>query len=292
MFVSLFDSSSPVLCCVSSSALRPTITRRTFVRAGVVVFGSASLVHAQNVAAVNAAVINRAARMRALSQRLVKLKSQQFLQITPDATADMIVLTEKLIGSHLQFLSSSIPASSRGKFELVSRHAGLLVAQSKLSPTIQSLMQLNAVAQDSLQAADELTTDMQALAKIKTAEIINLSGRQRMLSQRMAKHFFLAAARADNKEAAPKIAADRKLFSDSMKLIADSPLADAKIKQQHASLANQYRKFDELVADLSEKGLAKPNLIVMATLSEQVLANAHELTVLFEEALKSKEVGA
>jgi hypothetical protein len=267
-------------------------SRRFFIKASAVVLGSGTLVHAQNVAAVNAAVINRSARMRALSQRLVKLKTQQFLQIAPDATSDSIVATEKLISSHLQFLSSSVPATSRSKVDVLDRLATALVAQSKVSPTGESLIQTNAASLEVLKAADELTVEMQSLAKTKAVEVINIAGRQRMLSQRMAKNFMLAGAKVDAKEAVASIATDRKLFSDSMKTLNDSPVADAKVKQELANLASRYKRFDDLVADTSEKGLAKSNLTAIATMSEQVLASAHELTVLFEEALKSREVGA
>jgi Type IV pili methyl-accepting chemotaxis transducer N-term len=266
--------------------------RRVFLKSSVVVLGSGTLVHAQNVEAVNATVVNRSARMRALSQRLVKLKTQQFLQITPDATSDSIVATEKLISSHLQFLSASVPASARPRVDTLSRLATALVIQSKVSPTAESLIQTNAASLEILKAADELTTEMQSLSKIKAVEVINIAGRQRMLSQRMAKNFMLAGARVESKEAATRIAADRKLFSDSMKTMNDSPVADAKVKQELANLASRYKKFDDLVADTSEKGLAKSNLTAIATMSEQVLASAHELTVLFEESLKSREVGA
>jgi Type IV pili methyl-accepting chemotaxis transducer N-term len=266
--------------------------RRFFVKASIVVLGSGTLVHAQNVEAVNATVVNRSARMRALSQRLAKLKTQQFLQVNPDATSDSIVVTEKLIGSHLQFLSSTVPTSSRAKVDTLSRLANALLAQSKASPTAESLIQTNVMSLEVLKAADELTIEMQSLAKVKAVEVVNISGRQRMLSQRMAKNYFLAAARADNKEAAAKISADRKLFTDAMKLLGESPIADAKVKQEHANLASRFKKYEELVADISDKGISKANLALVATMSEQVLASAHELTVLFEEALKSKEVGA
>jgi hypothetical protein len=266
--------------------------RRVFIKASMVVLGSGTLVHARNVEAVNATVVNRSARMRALSQRLAKLKTQQFLQVNPDATSDSIVATEKLIGSHLQFLSSSVPVSSRSKVDTLSRLTNAMLAQSKANPTAESLMQTNAMSLEVLKAADELTVEMQSLAKVKAVEVVNIAGRQRMLSQRMAKNYFLAAARADNKEAGATISADRKLFTDAMKLLGESPVADAKVKQEHANLASRYKKYEDLVADLSDKGMTKVNLAQVATMSEQVLASAHELTVLFEEALKSKEVGA
>jgi hypothetical protein len=244
--------------------------RRSFLKASVVVLGTGTLVHAQDASAVNAAVVNRSARMRALSQRLVKLKTQQFLQINPDATSDSIVATEKLMSSHLQFLSSSVPLTSRARVDNLGRLVDVLMAQAKVVPTRESLIETNAKSMDVLKAADELTVEMQSLSKVKAVAIV--------------------AARADNKEAVTRIAEDRKLFSEAMKQLADSPVADAKVKQEHANLASRYKKYEELIGDASDKGMNKAHLASIATLSEQVLASAHELTVLFEDALKSKNV--
>jgi Type IV pili methyl-accepting chemotaxis transducer N-term len=251
-----------------------------------------SFVHAQNVQAVNAAVLNRSARMRALSQRLVKLKAQQLLQVNLDATSDSIVATEKLISSHMQFLSSSVPATSKVRMEKLSRLSSAFIVQAKLTPTVESLVQTNALSLEVLTAADELTTEMQSFAKVKAGEVINLAGRQRMLSQRIAKNYFLIATRADTKDAPARITADRKAFSDAMKLLSESQIADAKVRQELGTLSTRYKRLDELVSDISEKGLSKANQTSVATTSEQVLASAHELTVLFEEALKTKEVSA
>jgi Type IV pili methyl-accepting chemotaxis transducer N-term len=270
----------------------PENSRRLFVKTGFFLLASASLVHAQNAQAVNAVAVNRSARMRALSQRLVKLKAQQLLQINPDATSDSIVATDKLISSHLQFLTSTVPSSSRPKLDTLSRLATSLLAQAKVLPTVESLSQTNALSLEVLTAADELTIELQALAKVKEVEIINTAGRQRMLSQRMAKRYLLVAARVEMKDTASRMAADRKLFTDSMKQLSDSPLADAKVKQELANLASRYKKFDEIVADINEKSTSKTNQTSVATMSEQVLSSAHELTVLFEEALKLKDASA
>jgi hypothetical protein len=282
---------SPVLWSDVSSK-KSLNSRRLFVKGSAVIFASASLVHAQNAQAVNAAVVNRSARMRALSQRLVKLKAQELLQISPDATLDSLVATEKLMSSVIQFLSSSVPVSSRARMETLSRLSSTLLAQSKLKPTLEFLIQSNTMSLELLTAAEELTAEMQALSKVKAVEIVNTAGRQRMLSQRMAKNYFLLANRLDVKDAGTRINADRKSFNDAMKLLGENPLADAKVKQEHANLANRFKKYDELLADTSEKGMSKANLMSIAVISEQVLASANELTVMFEEAVKAKEVGA
>jgi hypothetical protein len=266
----------------SNSTVR---SRRSFVKVAALLVGGVSLVQAQNAEAVNAAVVNRSARMRALSQRLVKLKAQQLLQINLDATSDTIVVTEKLISSHLQFLSSSVPSAHRAKVDALMKHTAALLAQAKLQPTTESLKEANVLSLVVLKTADELTKEMQAMAKVKAVELVNIAGRQRMLSQRMTKNYLLLAAKADNKEAANLIAEDRKLFSDSLKQLGESSIADGKIKQELTSLGTRFKKFDELLADL-DKSANKAHLANVATISEQVLSGAHDVTMMFEDALK------
>jgi hypothetical protein len=101
----------------------------------------------------------------------------------------------------------------------------------------------------------------------------------------------LLAAKADTKEAANLIAEDRKLFSDALKQLAESSIADGKIKQELTSLGTRFKKFDELLADL-DKSANKAHLANVATISEQVLSGAHDVTMMFEDALKAKEVSA
>jgi Type IV pili methyl-accepting chemotaxis transducer N-term len=276
----------------STNVLKPTVrSRRSFVKAATLLVGGVSLVQAQNAEAVNAAVVNRSARMRALSQRLVKLKAQQLLQINLDATSDTIVVTEKLISSHLQFLSSSVPSAFRAKVDTLAKNTAALLAQAKLQPTTESLKEANVLSLVVLKTADELTKEMQALAKVKAVEVVNIAGRQRMLSQRMTKNYLLFAAKADTKEVANLIAEDRKLFSDALKQLAESSIADGKIKQELTSLGTRFKKFDELLADL-DKSANKAHLANVATISEQVLSGAHDVTMMFEDALKAKEVSA
>jgi hypothetical protein len=63
---------------------------------------------------------------------------------------------------------------------------------------------------------------------------------------------------------------------------------ETKIVKGLGDVAALYKRFEPLVADRTESGLAKPNLVILATLSEQLLTAAHDATLLFEDAFTGK----
>jgi hypothetical protein len=261
--------------------------RRAILKASIALVGFGGLAHAQNAEAVNAIAVNRASRIRAISQRIVKLKAQQFLAINAETTVDSIVATEKLLASHMQFLSSTVPSVIRTRFDSLGALTNKLTALSAIKPTKDSLAETNAMAMATLKSADELTAELQKLSKLKAVEIMNESGRERMLSQRMAKNYFLLAASVESKAIAASIDADRAQFAEILKRMGESSLADAKIKQEIAAAAGRYKRYDELLADKSDKSLNnKQHLAAIATMSEQVLTSMHDITMMFEDVVK------
>jgi Type IV pili methyl-accepting chemotaxis transducer N-term len=265
------------------------MNRRNFSKSALAALALTSLAHANNAQAVNVSVVNKSARVRALSQRLVKLKAQQLLQISPESTSDSLIASEKILASHMAFLVSSVPPAAKKQLEALRASVTLLMSQVAVTATKDSLTLANKTSLLTLAAADDLTTAMQSMAKEKSADIVNMAGRERMLSQRLAKNFFLMAAKIEGSDVGAKIDADRALFSESLKKLSSNTVADAKIKQEISVLAGRFKKYDELLADKSEKAMGKAHLSNVATLSEQVLASAHEVTGLFEDLLKVKE---
>jgi Type IV pili methyl-accepting chemotaxis transducer N-term len=262
--------------------------RRTFLKATITLVGFGGLAHAQNADAVNAIAVNRAARIRAISQRIVKLKAQQLLAINTETTPDSIVATEKLLASHMQFLSSTVPSGIRPRLDGLSALTSKLVALSAIKPTKDSLAETNAMATATLKSADELATELQKLSKLKAVEVVNESGRERMLSQRMAKNYFLMSANVESKAISAAIDADRTQFSEILKRISESSVADAKIKQEISTAASRYKRYDELLADKSDKNLNnKQHLANIATMSEQILTSMHDITMMFEDIVKA-----
>ncbi len=163
-----------------------------------------------------------------------------------------------------------------------------MFAASNTAITKDSLIQVNTAAAGMLKKADVLAVEMVAISKQSAINLVNIAGHQRMLSHRTTKNYFLIANGIQTKELPANIGADRKLFTDALAALGASPEAEAKIAQGLADVAALCKRFEPMVADRTEIGLAKPNLVNLATLSEQLLTAAHDATLLFENTFTGK----
>jgi Type IV pili methyl-accepting chemotaxis transducer N-term len=230
-----------------------------------------------------ATVLNRCTRISSMSQRIVKLKALQLLQISPDAVSDSILATEKLLTSHLSFLSSSIEPIHRVSFDKLDAQVRALLTQVAITPSKSSLLASAKAATETLQQSEQLSTDLQKGLQGQTALALDIAGKQRMLLQRMAKNYFLIAAGVEPPTGGVAIDSDRKFFADGLQALSSSPDADGKIKLKLTEVTALYKKYEVMLIDRSEKAYSKANLGSLHTLSEQLLVGSNDITLLFEE---------
>ena len=137
--------------------------------------------------------VNRAGQLRMLSQRLVKLYALQLRQ--PDALSGA-ALTDSLkrIDANLALLAKSF--SQPDVVALVKR-AGLTWARLKRMlkrlPQAQDMGAVDALAESLLIDTESLTSRLESTGSAQPLQVLNLAGRQRMLSQRFAKYALLNA---------------------------------------------------------------------------------------------------
>ena len=267
--------------------------RRVFIKSAIALSAGSTLLVATASNANNALAVNRSARMRALSQRFTKLKAQQLLLGSSDAITDTLLSVEKTMASHMQFLASTV-SDPKGKqlVEQLRVQEAVLVKFSAPAATKESVAATNKAASETLKIANDLTLVLEGISKAKEVSLVNLAGRQRMLSQRMAKQYFLIAATIEDKSTFAAIDADRTAFNEALKTLNDSTLATPKIKEELAKTGASFKRYDALLSDRTDKGSAKPQLISIASMSEQLLAQCNEITFQFEDLVKAKELSA
>jgi hypothetical protein len=103
-----------------------------------------------------------------------------------------------------------------------------------------------------------------------------------MLSQRMTKNYFLAAAGHASKAAQDQIAADRAAFAAALGQLEGSALSTASIRNELALARSQWLFFDKA---LVHNGDAE-TLRNVATTSERLLETMNNLAELYDGALK------
>ena len=103
-----------------------------------------------------------------------------------------------------------------------------------------------------------------------------------MLSQRMAKNYFLVAAKADSKLVLAQLAADANDFRQAMQSLVAAPVSTPAIRGELELAASQWVFFESaLRRPADEQGMS-----AVATTSERLLSVMDRLTGLYEAALR------
>ena len=144
--------------------------------------------------------VNRAGQLRMLSQRLVKLQAIQLLLNNKPQPMLNTALQDSLqrIDANLALLAKSF---SHPEIAALVKRAGLTWASLKRMlkrlPKAQDMGAVDALAESLLADAERLTSLLESTGSAQPLQVLNLAGRQRMLSQRFAKYALLHALTGD-----------------------------------------------------------------------------------------------
>ena len=137
-------------------------------------------------------------------------------------------------------------------------------------------------ADRTLLIAQTVTESIERMAPVPSARLVNLAGRQRMLSQRLAKNYFLVAARVDSKLIQNQLVSDAADFRQAMQTLAAAPVSTPAIRAE-LELAEQQWMFFDMALRRPSDDKALNNV---ATTSERLLEVMDRLTGRYEAALR------
>jgi len=144
-------------------------------------------------AARYAEAVNRAGQLRMLSQRLVKLQALRVLDASAAQESALLAQSSERVDANLVALKAGLSRSTYGDLlDAVTSPWQQLKAALRAPADRARLIEVNDLAERVLQQADRLTTNLETSGATTSLHVINLSGRQRMLSQRLTKATLLA----------------------------------------------------------------------------------------------------
>ena len=228
--------------------------------------------------------INRIARFRALSQRIAKVYCQMHLKVLPAQSMASLASARKKVQLGFDDLAKGQwPEAVAQHIRQVRMRSDALDALLVQPPTRESVMAVAAQADKMLLAADAATVALEKHAKVGAAQLVSTAGRQRMLSQRMAKNYSLAAAGWDSAALRGQLASDAVEFKQALATMAAAPLSTPGIRDELALGESQWVFFE---AALQRKSDGR-SLETVATTSERLLEVMDRLTDLYDNALKN-----
>lgn len=267
-------------------ALPASIKRRSIVL-GAWALACAGAVAAQPAAGVGPidlfTAIDVAGRQRMLSQRIVKAYCQIGLKVTPEASRAQLDDALRLFDRQLAELEKAAPSDAVR--QALGRTAALWAPLRRVAAGKVDRDGARWLAQRSealLQAANEVVNLLQDAAAKPQARLVNIAGRQRLLSQRLAKLYMLRAWRVDSADIRERIDSAANEFSGALALLRAAPEATPQIQAELDAVALQWEWF---ASAIKLQGTQSFTLIV-ASASESILHSMDGITALFAEVAR------
>ena len=230
--------------------------------------------------------VNRAGQLRMLSQRVVKLHLLQAAQVQMARHTALLHESVHWVDNNVALLRKSLSQPTYGDLlERVAQAWELL----KTALAQGSTVQVDQGAQALLEAAERLTASLEASAAGAPLQVLNLAGRQRMLSQRFSKCALLGLARqgAHALEAQASMQAAQQEFEVALTYLNGLPLSTPAI---HDALGAAGVAWLQMVAAAQSaqrqpESQRKACLDDLANGSETLLALFEQLTTQYESSM-------
>ncbi len=226
--------------------------------------------------------INRAGQLRMLSQRIVKLYALGCAGIEVAASARLCAESVAQADANLAVLARSLSRATFGDLlDGVLAPWADLKAELAGRPAGARLPALDALAERLLTQAEALTRNLETAGFAAALRIINVSGRQRMLSQRIAKGAILSLLLVPDAGRAAAMRRAEADFEQGLAFLAAAPLSTGEIQAVMAGAVEAWAGFRAALARPAGSGEE------VARLSEALLARFGELTALYELGIQS-----
>jgi hypothetical protein len=226
------------------------------------------------------AALNQAGYQRMLSQRIVKAYCQIGLGVKPDASRTQLTDALKAYGHNLNRLR---PAVTDRKGRELLRELGRqwepfrIIAGGPV--TRAGAGELMRRSGPLLETAEKLTRYLEDSSGGPASRLVNLAGRQRMLSQKLTMFYMLHAWGFETALVYDEIEATKNAFSAALAELISAPENTPSIKAELEAVSLQW---DWLQAVLALEGALSYRLVVEDA-SESILAQMDRITLQYQK---------
>ncbi len=226
--------------------------------------------------------MNRAGQLRMLSQRLVRVVAQRLLKVDTRAAAEVAAQSTQRVRDNLDVLGRQCAGTSAqpaldGATRCWEALAGAL-APARVE--LDALARIDGLAGQLLDAAEQLTQALQQASGRRALHIVNLCGRQRMRTQRIAKTSLVSALLRTGKPAPSAAMLDE--FEAAQRELERTPLHSPDIRQALGAIGDEWLR---LLGGLRAAETADGRRALVHA-SETMLERLDTLTNAYEHSLQ------
>lgn len=261
----------------------PHLSRRTFVQFSTfgLLLPTAFSAHAEVALAVS---INRTARFRALSQRSAKAYVQLVLNVMPDITKNTIASAQRLMMSSLDELAlGNYSVEVAQNIAAIRTEAAALTTLLATTPKRDMLIAVSVQADKLTEQATKTTELLASQTKSGNAKIVAIADKQRMMTQRLAKNYFMQAANFNSLPIRQQLASDRAEFKAGLAMLKNAPISTASIRNDIDLCEAQWFLFETSIDKPRNRPFVMDDVAVS---SERLLDITSSLSSHYEKAVK------
>ena len=246
---------------------------------------SLAVVARAEVSDLNSA-INKAGRQRMLSQRMAKAYFQLGLGVDVDRSRKVLDGSVALFDRQLAELKAFAPSQEiRETYQKLERtRQTYRQALTASAPNLADGARILALSDEVLALAQKGTQQLENRSTTSSARLVNLAGRQRMLSQRMAKFYQAAAWKIGVEQAAAEIDRARREFAAGLQELAAAPNNTPALREDLELVRQQWLFFENALGQLGSTD--KRQATVVATTSERILETMENVVGQYEKQTK------
>ncbi|HEX6733893.1 MAG TPA: type IV pili methyl-accepting chemotaxis transducer N-terminal domain-containing protein [Azonexus sp.] len=234
---------------------------------------------------INAA-INKAGRQRMLSQRMAKAYFQIGQKIDVERSQKVLDQSIAAFDRQLVELKNYAPTPEIKTIYLNLEKAWLAYKDALIgaAPSAENGRKVLAISEEVLALAQQGTVQLEKKSGSVAGHLVNISGRQRMLSQRMAKFYQAATWGIADDKSAGHLDTARKEFAAALQELSASPANTPQIRDSLDLVKQQWFFFDNALNQKS--GADKRPQLAVATTSERILEEMEAVVGLYEKLPK------